>query len=68
MLAVSGPSESFTIMLRPQDGIDLNEQIRIRYGNRMVRADFDGSVEHLLEDVRRRADRKRAFWFSASVP
>ena len=68
LLSVSGPSETFRVLLRPQDDIDLNEQVRIRFGNRTIRLDFDGSIEHLLEDVRRRADRKRGFWVSVDVP
>ncbi|NND95968.1 MAG: hypothetical protein HKN47_01410 [Pirellulaceae bacterium] len=68
LLSVSGPSETFRVLLRPQNDIDLNEQVRIRFGNRTLRLDFDGSIEHLLEDVRRRADRKRGFWVSIDVP
>ncbi len=68
LITVGGPTETFKVMLRPVDGIDLNDQIRIRYGNRTIRADFDGSLQTMLEDVRQRADRKRAFWISVSVP
>jgi len=68
LVTVSGPAESFTVLLRPSDDIDLNQQIKVRHGNRTKRVDFDGSIEYLLEDVRRRADRKRAFWMSISLP
>ena len=64
------PSESFTVMLRPDPdlGIDLNEDVVIRHGTRSYRVAFDGSVEYMLEDARRRADRRRPFWTSRTVP
>lgn len=68
LLTISGPSETFRVLLRPSDDIDLDEQVRIRQGNRTKRVDFDGTLEHMLEDVRGRADRKRAFWMSVNVP
>jgi hypothetical protein len=64
----SGPSESFRVLLRPQAGIDLTKAVVIRYRSRTVRLEFDGSLEHMLEDVRQRADRKRAFWVSQVIP
>ncbi len=64
----SGPSESFRVLLRPQAGIDLTKTVVIRYRSRTVRLEFDGSLEHMLEDVRQRADRKRAFWVSQVIP
>ncbi|MEM1070862.1 MAG: alpha/beta hydrolase, partial [Planctomycetota bacterium] len=63
-----GPTEQFHVMLRPQEGIDMAEPIVVRYRSRTERAEFDGSIEFLLEDVRLRADRKRAFWMSVSIP
>ena len=65
---VRGPAENFRVMLRPQDGIDLTKQVVVRYGSRTIRADFDGSLGVILEDARQRADRKRPFWMSISVP
>jgi pimeloyl-ACP methyl ester carboxylesterase len=67
-IRVSGPAEQFRVMLRPQEGVDFAKPIVVRYGSRTVRVEFDGSVELMLEDVRQRADRKRAFWFSIPVP
>ena len=67
-IRVSGPAEQFRVMLRPQEGIDFAKPIVVRYGSRTVRVEFDGSIELMLEDVRQRADRKRAFWFSIPVP
>ena len=64
----SGPTETFRVLLRPQPGIDLTKEVIIRYRSRTVRLEFDGSLEHMLEDARQRADRKRAFWVSATVP
>ena len=64
----NGPTETFRVMLRPQPGIDLNEQVIVRFKSRPIRADFDGSLEFMLEDARRRADRKRPFWMQISVP
>lgn len=66
---VNGPSDSFRILLRPQEGIDLNQPVVIRYRSRAPeRVEFDGSLDHMLEDVRQRADRKRPFWTSLSIP
>ncbi|QDT02704.1 Alpha/beta hydrolase family protein [Rubripirellula lacrimiformis] len=65
---ISGPAERFTVMFRPQPGIDMADEIVVRAGNRPYRFQFDGSLEVLLEDARRRADRKRAFWFRATIP
>ncbi|MEL6108575.1 MAG: alpha/beta hydrolase [Planctomycetota bacterium] len=68
-LNFSGPTDSFTLWLRPESGLNLNEQVVISMGNRSPkRFDFDGSLETLLEDVRQRADRKRPFWAKVSVP
>ncbi len=68
LISVSGPTETFRVQLRPHENINMNEQIRVRTGGRTNRVDFDGTLEHLLEDVRQRADRKRAFWMSVSIP
>ena len=64
----SGPASSFKILLRPQPGIDLSKTILLRFGTRTIRADYDGRLETMLEDVRQRADRKRAIWFEMLVP
>ncbi len=68
LISVAGPTETFRIQLRPHDEVNINEQIRVRAGGRTNRIDFDGTLEHMLEDVRQRADRKRAFWTSVTVP
>ncbi|MGB7345575.1 MAG: alpha/beta hydrolase [Pirellulaceae bacterium] len=62
------PAERYTVWLRPNMGIDLNQGITIRYGSRRIDHDFDRSLETMLEDVRTRADRKRPFWTKVSVP
>ena len=68
-IRVRGPAERFTVMLRPQEGIDLSKEIIVRYGpTRTSRAVFEGGLEVMLEDARRRADRKRAFWITIPVP
>ena len=65
-----GPADQFRVLLRPLDGIlDLNKQVIVSEGNRTPkRIDFDGSLEFLLEDTRQRADRKRPYWVSVSIP
>lgn len=68
LVTLGGPSDSFRLCLRPHEAIDLTQEIKIRFGTRTIRTTFDGSLDHLLEDVRRRADRKRAFWMSVGVP
>lgn len=68
LITISGPSETFRVLLRPSEDLDLDKQVRIRYGNRTTRYDFDGKIQTMLDDVRQRADRKRAFWTSVSVP
>lgn len=67
-IRVRGPSDQFRVLLRPQPGIDLAKEIIIRLGTRSHRFSYDGSIATMLEDARRRADRKRAFWFEATVP
>ena len=65
----SAPADRFRILLRPQDGIDLNKEVIVRYGTASPRRFFfDGELGTLLEDVRQRADRKRAFWMVAEIP
>ncbi|MGB7328671.1 MAG: alpha/beta hydrolase, partial [Rubripirellula sp.] len=64
----SAPSESFTLLLRPQPGLDIAKEIIVRSGSRPYRFQFDGSLDTLLEDARQRADRKRAFWFRTTIP
>ena len=68
-IRISGPCERYVVWLRPDMGIDLNQQVVIHYGGRTPgRFDFDGSLETLLEDTRQRADRKRPFWAKVTVP
>ena len=68
-IRVSGPADQFKLLLRPQEGLDLNQQVVVRYATRPPdRTDFDGSLEFMLEDARRRADRKRPFWMEIQVP
>ncbi|MGI9470994.1 MAG: alpha/beta hydrolase [Rubripirellula sp.] len=64
-----GPADQFRVMLRPQAGVlDLNKQVIVGEGNRSKREQFDGSIEFMLEDTRQRADRKRPYWMSVSIP
>jgi hypothetical protein len=62
---VSGPSDRFKVLLRPQPGIDMTQRIVI--GPRSKSLEFDGTLNVMLEDARRRADRKRPFWMEADV-
>ncbi|WP_231612027.1 alpha/beta hydrolase [Novipirellula galeiformis] len=62
------PAEQFSLWLRPMRDLDLNKPVTIRYRSRRVLFEFDGAVETLLEDARRRADRKRAYWAVVTVP
>ena len=64
-----GPADRFRLLLRPMAGVlDLNQEVVIREGTRSKRVQFDGSLEFMLEDVRQRADRKRAFWMTEVIP
>ncbi|TWU41987.1 alpha/beta hydrolase [Novipirellula artificiosorum] len=62
------PSDYFTLWLRPMRDLDLTQPIKIRYRSRSIPFDFDGSLKVMLEDSRRRADRKRPFWAAVSFP
>jgi pimeloyl-ACP methyl ester carboxylesterase len=63
-----GPTERFTVWLRPGMGVDLNETVTIRYGSRRFDHSYDRNLKTMLEDVRQRADRKRPFWTKKRVP
>ncbi len=63
-----GPTEQFMVWLRPMRNVDLSKPVTIRYRSRRVMFEFDGSLATLLEDARRRADRKRPFWAGVPVP
>ena len=63
-----GPSERFTVWLRPDMGVDLNEKVSVRYGSRSFSLEYNGEIKTMLEDARQRADRKRPFWTKISVP
>lgn len=69
-IRLDGPSDTYTLCLRPDMGVDLNEQITIRRSRDRVPDyyQFDGELETILEDTRRRADRKRPFWARIPVP
>lgn len=62
------PADRFTVWLRPEMGIDLNERIMIRSGSRVVPVSYEGDLEVMLEDARTRADRKRPFWAKVRFP
>ena len=58
-----GPAERFTLWLRPDMGLDLNEQIVVRDRRRSpLYHNYDGNFTTMLEDARQRADRKRPYW------
>lgn len=63
-----GPSIAFTVWLTPLMDLDFGNQITIRYRSRRSDFRFDGEYETMLEDTRRRADRKRPFWGKVSIP
>ncbi|WP_182868946.1 alpha/beta hydrolase [Stieleria mannarensis] len=69
-IRMDGPCDSYMLCLRPDMGIDLNEQVVIRRSRDRVPDyfRFDGELETILEDTRRRADRKRPFWARIPVP
>ncbi len=67
-IRVRGPAETFRVLLRPQEGVDLAKEVIVRYGSRTRRVQFEGKLETMLEDARQRADRKRPFWLAISVP
>ncbi|KAA5544694.1 alpha/beta hydrolase [Roseiconus nitratireducens] len=67
-IRISGPADNFIVWLRPEMGIDLSQQVVIRYGTSPTRFDFDFDVETILEDARQRADRKRPYWAKVPVP
>lgn len=62
------PADRFTVWLRPEMGIDLNERVTIRSGSRAFSYTYEGGLEVMLEDARTRADRKRPFWGKISIP
>ena len=64
---VSVPSDRFKILLRPMRNFDINDLIMVRYRGRRKPLNFDGKLNVMLEDARRRADRKRPFWMEASL-
>ncbi len=64
----SVPADTFTLWLRPEMGIDLNEQVTIRAGSTPEYFVFEGGLGTLLEDTRQRADRKRPFWARVQLP
>ncbi len=63
-----GPTDRFTVWLRPGMGIDMSKGVTVRYRSRRVDLDFDGNLEAMLEDTRQRADRKRPFWAKVVIP
>lgn len=63
-----GPANAFTVWLTPQMDLDFGNQITIRYRSRRSDFRFDGEYETMLEDTRRRADRKRPFWGKVTIP
>ena len=63
-----GPAERFIVYLSPEMGLQMDQTITVRYRNRRVDIDFDGSLDFMLEDVRTRADRKRPYWASVMIP
>ncbi|MCA9136543.1 MAG: hypothetical protein KDB00_07285 [Planctomycetales bacterium] len=69
-IRIEGPADTFTLLLRPDMGVNLNEQVIIRAKGASVpqRFQFDGELETILEDTRQRADRKRPFWAKVQVP
>lgn len=62
------PSNAFTVWLTPEMEVDFGEPIAIRYRSRRADFRFDGEFETMLEDVRRRADRRRPFWGKVTIP
>ncbi|WP_235034303.1 alpha/beta hydrolase [Roseiconus lacunae] len=67
-VSFNGPSDTYELWLRPDIGLDLSKPVVIRARSTPQYFEFDGELETILEDVRRRADRKRPFWASVRVP
>lgn len=63
-----GPANAFTVWLTPKMDLDFGETITVRYRSRRSDVRFNGELETMLEDVRRRADRNRPFWAKTNVP
>ncbi len=62
------PADRYTVWLRPDMGLDLNERIVVRYRRRRESVDYSGDLQVMLEDARTRADRKRPFWAKIQLP
>lgn len=62
------PCKSVRVHLEPSMGVRLDQRLTVRSGNRSAVVEFDGSLDQMLEDVRTRADRKRPFWTSVTLP
>ncbi len=69
-IRVKAPANEFTLWFAPDMGIDLAEPVIVRYGSGNARKtfQFDGGLHTMLEDVRRRGDRRRPFWATLQVP
>ncbi len=63
-----GPTDSFTVWLSPEMGLDMSQRITVRYRERNHYVDYQGDIEVMLEDARTRADRKHPFWTKISLP
>lgn len=63
-----GPTDSFTVWLSPDMGLDMSKRISVRYRSRPHYVDYQGDLSVMLEDVRTRADRKHPFWAKVMVP
>lgn len=68
LIRFSGPADAFRVHLRPMTGLDFNEPIRLRSGNRTISHQFDGGVETILWDLAARADRARPTFFTIRYP
>lgn len=67
-IKIRGPARGYDVLLTPEMGIDLAQPVVINEGTRKVTFQFDGSLEFMLEDARRRCDRQHVFWAKVSVP
>ncbi|MEM6691560.1 MAG: alpha/beta hydrolase, partial [Planctomycetota bacterium] len=67
-LSFGGPGDRFEVSLAPTDGVRFDEEIRIKFGSRSIRYDFDNDIETILMDTKTRADRRRPVWMRMQVP
>ena len=62
------PGPGVRILLSPELGLDLANQVTIHLKGRSKTHSVGNSIEFMLEDVRQRADRQHVFWDAVTLP